>query len=160
MSNNCLWLVYCWTKYYKWMKIFHGFVTTSSNQKLNFPFQVTQRLNCQFIVGVGDNFYFDGVKDVRDPRFNLTFERTYSDKSLHVPWYMIAGNHDHKGNVSAQIAYTKVSRRWNFPHFYYSKGNLGLGDLVKRILFYLTKNTLSWGQPTSVNSNPGNSNFR
>ena len=59
---------------------------------------------------------------MHDPRFNLTFERTYSDKSLQIPWYMIAGNHDHKKNVSAQIAYTKVSERWMFPDFFYTKG--------------------------------------
>ena len=78
--------------------------------------------NCKFVVGVGDNFYFNGVKNVEDPRFYWTYERTYSQPALVVPWYMIAGNHDHLSNVSAQIAYTKVSKRWNFPDFYYTKG--------------------------------------
>jgi len=82
--------------------------------------KVTEKLNCKFVLGVGDNFYYDGVRTVDDPRFIQTFESVYTAPSLHIPWHMIAGNHDHHGNVSAQIAYTKKSRRWHFPNFFYS----------------------------------------
>jgi tartrate-resistant acid phosphatase type 5 len=32
---------------------------------------------------------------------------------------MIAGNHDHLGNVTAQIEYTKKSKKWTFPNYFY-----------------------------------------
>ncbi len=70
---------------------------------------------------IGDNFYFTGVDDVEDKRFFHTYEKVFEDQSLQIPWYISAGNHDHYGNVTAQIAYTQNSIRWKFPNLYHSK---------------------------------------
>ncbi|KAK7101235.1 hypothetical protein V1264_024050 [Littorina saxatilis] len=81
--------------------------------------KIAKQYSPQFIMELGDNFYYDGVRNLQDKRFEMTFERVYKDDSLQIPWYLVAGNHDHNGNVSAQIAYSQISKRWNFPNYYY-----------------------------------------
>ncbi|KAI6183121.1 Tartrate-resistant acid phosphatase type 5 [Aphelenchoides bicaudatus] len=62
-----------------------------------------------FVVNVGDNVYWSGVDNVIDQRFETVFENVYDKDNLLVPFYMIAGNHDWLGNVTAQVLYTNYS---------------------------------------------------
>uniref|UniRef100_A0A3Q1KC68 Tartrate-resistant acid phosphatase type 5 n=1 Tax=Anabas testudineus TaxID=64144 RepID=A0A3Q1KC68_ANATE len=80
---------------------------------------VADQMGADFILALGDNFYYKGVDSVDSPRFKDTFEAVFTAKSLQVPWYVIAGNHDHAGNVKAQIDYSQRSDRWKFPSYYY-----------------------------------------
>lgn len=93
---------------------------------------------------LGDNFYDRGIRcdDSKDPRgwarawrarrectedafnyrFQETFEKVMDDPALDFPMYAIVGNHDHYGNVSAQVEYGALGRavpgasgRWQFP---------------------------------------------
>jgi len=74
-----------------------------------------------FIISVGDHFYEGGIQgNAHNKRFKETFEDVYTQPELQCPWYVVAGNHDHNGNISAQIEYSKVSERWNYPHLWYT----------------------------------------
>ena len=81
--------------------------------------QAASAVGAKFIVSVGDNFYEDGVASVDDPQWQTSFEKVYSAPSLQVPWQVILGNHDYRGNCDAQVAYSKTSPRWKMPARYY-----------------------------------------
>ncbi|CAF1584143.1 unnamed protein product [Rotaria magnacalcarata] len=100
-----------------------------------------KKLNTSFQLALGDNFYFDGVQSAKDPRFQNTFEHVFSATSLQTPWYVIAGNHDHLGNVSAQIEYGKTSKRWVFPDYFYSF-SLWQNDKQKKLIDFVMIDTV------------------
>ena len=88
---------------------------------------IGERIGATAVLGLGDNFYFSGIRgDETASRFEQTWNSVYNAQSLQIPWYNIAGNHDHYGNVTAEIEYTKTqpienNGRWNFPSLYYTK---------------------------------------
>ena len=79
-------------------------------------------LGVKTVILLGDNFYSQGVDSAVSPRFNETFEQVYPPVfGPGTQFWAIAGNHDHKQNVTAQIEYSGMSENWNFPYFYYNK---------------------------------------
>ena len=80
-----------------------------------------KKLNANFVISVGDNFYEDGVASVDDPQWQSSFEKVYAAPSLQVPWHAALGNHDYHGDCDAQIAYSKKSRRWTMPARYFQR---------------------------------------
>jgi acid phosphatase len=90
----------------------------------------------RFVVSTGDNFYEDGVTSVTDPKWKSSFEDVYAAKSLQVPWYVALGNHDYRGNVDAQVGYSKGNARWRMPARSYTATET-LGDGTRLQLFVL-----------------------
>jgi len=86
---------------------------------------ISEQKNSKFLLAIGDNFYgrltygYHGVKSVTDSKWKTIFEDIYTHKWFKKPWYVIAGNHDYEASIKAQIAYTKLSKRWKFKSKYY-----------------------------------------
>lgn len=91
-------------------------------------------LRTAFVISTGDNFYPSGVVSERDPLFERSFENIYSDFSLQNDWYLVLGNHDYMTNPDAEVAYSKISRRWKMPARYYAKTFAINGDTAQQVL--------------------------
>lgn len=97
--------------------------------------KTAKELNAGFFIITGDNFYPSGVASTQDYSWLASFEQVYTAHSLQNPWYVVLGNHDYKGNVQAEIDYTKISRRWYMPSRYYSRTVPINEDTTQKILF-------------------------
>jgi tartrate-resistant acid phosphatase type 5 len=75
---------------------------------------------CPFIISVGDNFYESGVASATDRQWQTSFENIYTAPSLAVPWYVILGNHDYRGEPEAQLEYAKTHPNWKMPGRYFT----------------------------------------
>jgi tartrate-resistant acid phosphatase type 5 len=84
--------------------------------------KVAANVDIDFIATTGDNFYMKGVQSIDDPLWENSFENIYSLPNIKdIPWYVSLGNHDHMGNLYAQIDYAKEHTNWILPDTYYSK---------------------------------------
>eukprot|EP00483_Globobulimina_turgida_P000751 UN00751 len=83
--------------------------------------KIGKRIGVDQVLGLGDNFYEEGVVNEYDTRFEETFENVFTAKSLkNIPFHFLGGNHDHYGNVSGQIEYSNHSKRWTYPNYWYN----------------------------------------
>ena len=87
------------------------------------------------VINVGDSFYQDGLQSAEDPRWETTFENTFTEPS-DVYFHSVMGNHDWYGNVYtrngteftddagivAQLNYTvqNAKNRWCAPDLNYT----------------------------------------
>lgn len=74
---------------------------------------VAKATGASFVLSTGDNIYPSGVASATDKQWKQKFENVYSGVGL--PWWAILGNHDHRGNTDAQVAYSTINRTWNMP---------------------------------------------
>ncbi|KAG2558127.1 hypothetical protein PVAP13_8NG140800 [Panicum virgatum] len=75
---------------------------------------IGEKMDIDFIVSVGDNFYKNGLTGVDDKAFEESFTNIYTAKSLQKPWYTILGNHDYRGDALSQLSpvLRNIDSRW------------------------------------------------
>lgn len=75
---------------------------------------VGEKLDIDFVISTGDNFYDNGLTGLHDPAFHESFTDIYTAPSLQKQWYNVLGNHDYRGDVEAQLSpiLTKMDSRW------------------------------------------------
>uniref|UniRef100_A0A2P2JLX5 Purple acid phosphatase 17-like isoform X2 n=1 Tax=Rhizophora mucronata TaxID=61149 RepID=A0A2P2JLX5_RHIMU len=76
--------------------------------------RIGQKLDIDFVVSTGDNFYDNGLKSEHDQAFEDSFTKIYKAESLQKQWYSILGNHDYRGDVEAQLSHhlRNLDSRW------------------------------------------------
>ncbi|WJX71983.1 Purple acid phosphatase 17 [Trifolium repens] len=75
---------------------------------------IGEKLDIDFVLSTGDNFYDDGLTSEHDPNFEDSFTKIYTAKSLQKRWYSVLGNHDYRGDVEAQLSpfLRIIDKRW------------------------------------------------
>ncbi|KAH9724565.1 Purple acid phosphatase 17 [Citrus sinensis] len=76
--------------------------------------RIGEKLDIDFVVSIGDNFYDNGLSGEDDTAFEKSFSKIYTVKSLQKQWYSILGNHDYRGDAEAQLSplLRIIDRRW------------------------------------------------
>ncbi|OVA16171.1 Phosphoesterase domain [Macleaya cordata] len=76
--------------------------------------KIGEKLDIDFVISTGDNFYDDGLTGINDPAFEESFTNIYTAESLQKQWYNVLGNHDYRGDVEAQLnpILRKLDSRW------------------------------------------------
>ncbi|QRY82475.1 metallophosphoesterase [Pseudomonas sp. PDNC002] len=88
---------------------------------------------------LGDNFYGKALQGIRDPAWQLKFERVYHGRWLgHVPFYAVLGNHDYPDSAAVELDYGRRgagSGRWQMPAPYYVRdfGDVGGRPLLRAV---------------------------
>lgn len=85
---------------------------------------IKEKKNIKLILGLGDNFYPEGVTSVNDTQFKTKFLEPYKKIPKNIKFFNVLGNHDYMGKIKPQINFTYNSRlntksQWILPHNFY-----------------------------------------
>ena len=73
----------------------------------------------QAVLLLGDNIYPSGASHevgIGDPKFELFSKHLAGTGNMSTQYFVVAGNHDHMGDLRAQFRYHDKDPRWNMVH--------------------------------------------
>lgn len=111
--------------------------------------EMAEAIGPECIIAAGDVHHFNGVASTADPLWTTNYELIYSHPELMIDWVPILGNHEYRGNTSAVLDYSGVSRRWVMPSRYYSRSFSHKGTSV-RVVFIDTTPLISKYRTDSI----------
>jgi tartrate-resistant acid phosphatase type 5 len=82
-------------------------------------YEACRSAGCSFALVLGDNIYEFGVVSALETKFQTHFEKPY-EKFGRFDFWVVAGNHDHRGSVRAAIEHSSFSDRWRMPFYHYA----------------------------------------
>ncbi|WDD97849.1 metallophosphoesterase [Thalassomonas actiniarum] len=91
------------------------------------------------IIHTGDIFYPNGLDSADDDNAYSKFTSVYQGLSP-LPWYFVAGNHDHDGSIQALISFAAGFESLHYPEPYYLK-SLSKPDLNWQVNLLATDTT-------------------
>eukprot|EP01080_Neovahlkampfia_damariscottae_P001611 gene1611-12736_t len=95
--------------------------------------------NFDYIVSMGDNFYWNGVDNAIDPLFAQLYENIYENKYESLKektWLTCLGNHDWRKDPHAQIGYgNRYNSKWVMPDLFWKKELLLDGKHKVQMIF-------------------------
>ena len=83
--------------------------------------EMAETVDPECVFAAGDVHHFEGVQSINDPLWMTNYELIYSHPDLMIDWFPVLGNHEYRGNTTAVLDYSAVSRRWDMPARYYTK---------------------------------------
>ncbi|XP_011047804.1 PREDICTED: purple acid phosphatase 17-like [Populus euphratica] len=91
--------------------------------------RIGEKLDIDFVVSTGDNFYDNGLTGKQDKAFVESFSQIYTANSLQKQWYSVLGNHDYRGNAEAQLSQQlrKIDSRWLCLRSFIVNADVNLG---------------------------------
>lgn len=105
------------------------------------------KVHAELVVGVGDNFYPDGVESTEDEQWQQKWYKVYKENSsnmMDVPWHAVLGNHDYCKNAKAQIDFKQHG--WRMDDFHWIHRFTVRDQQVAFV--YIDTNLLAYGLDT------------